>query len=433
MASLANDKNGRRRILFFDSDGRRKTLRLGKISKREADSVKTQVERLVHAKITRTAPPLETSHWLADIDGELAEKLTKFGLMERRQPARQSNPQPAAPTLGPFIDGYIEGRSDVKPNTREHLKRCRNHLVAFFGAERPLDAITQGDADEFRIHLRRSMAENTVRRICGRAKQFLRAAVRKRLIAESPFADMKGTGVGASDESRQHFITRDVAEKVLAACPDAQWRLLFALSRYGGLRCPSEHLALRWGDVNWELDRITVRSPKTEHHEGKGERVIPLFPELRPHLEAVWDEAPEGTEFVITRYRQRNCNLRTQLERIIRKAGLTPWPKLFQNLRASRATDLATQFPAFVAAKWLGHSPVIAAKHYQQVTDDHFNDATRKSGAKAAQQEAAMGGTASQNPSPPIKNPEEWHIPREIETWSAPPVGLEPSSAALAA
>ncbi len=34
----------------------------------------------------------------------------------------------------------------------------------------------------------------------------------------------------------------------------------------------------------------------------------------------------------MTRYRPRNCNLRTQLHCIIRKTALTPWPKLFQNL-----------------------------------------------------------------------------------------------------
>ena len=39
-----------------------------------------------------------------------------------------------------------------------------------------------------------------------------------------------------------------------------------ALSRYGGLRCPSEHLALKWSDVDWDKSRIRVPSPKTEHH-----------------------------------------------------------------------------------------------------------------------------------------------------------------------
>ena len=65
-----------------------------------------------------------------------------------------------------------------------------------------------------------------------------------------------------------YFLSREDSEKVLAACPDAEWRLIFALSRFGGLRCPSEHLALRWGDVDWEHNRMTVHSSKTEHYEG---------------------------------------------------------------------------------------------------------------------------------------------------------------------
>ena len=39
-----------------------------------------------------------------------------------------------------------------------------------------------------------------------------------------------------------------------------------AASRYGGLRCPSEHLALRWGDIDRERNRIRVTSPKSARH-----------------------------------------------------------------------------------------------------------------------------------------------------------------------
>ena len=79
--------------------------------------------------------------------------------------------------------------------------------------------------------------------------------------------------------------------------------MLFALSRYGGLRCPSKHLALNWADVDWERSRITRETPKTEHHEGGDPRVVPLFPELRPYLEECFEQAEPGTEHVITRYR----------------------------------------------------------------------------------------------------------------------------------
>ena len=130
-------------------------------------------------------------------------------------------------------------------------------------------------------------------------------------------------------------------KSVLDACPDAEWGLLFALSRYGGLHCPSEHLQLTWADIDWAAGKIRILSPKKEADDHGGERLIPIFPELRPHLEECFERAQSGTVHVVNRYRNSNANLRTRLGRIIRRAGLKPWPRLFHNLRASRETELA--------------------------------------------------------------------------------------------
>ncbi len=215
------------------------------------------------------------------------------------------------------------------------------------------------------------------------------------MIARNPFAGLKGA-VG-SNRSRDYFLTRADADKIIDACSDAQWRLIFALARYGGLRCPSEHLALRWEDIDWARDRISVRSPKTEHHEGGDSRWIPLFPELLPYL-LECSEHPEGDGVhVITRYRSAQQNLRTTFQKIIRRAGLTPWPKLFANLRSSRATELANEYPAHVAAAWLGHSTIVANKHYWQVTDDDFakavkgNAETTRNPTRLATQRSSVG------------------------------------------
>jgi hypothetical protein len=89
----------------------------------------------------------------------------------------------------------------------------------------------------------------------------------------------------------------------------------------------------------------------------------------------VYEQADPGSEYIITRYRQPNCNLRTQLQRIIQRAGLKPWPKLFHNLRATRETELAERFPIHVVCAWIGNSERIAQRHYLQVTDDHFAQA----------------------------------------------------------
>jgi len=337
-----------------------------------------------------------------------------------------------AATLGPFLTSYIKGRTDVKPLTIRHLNDARRNLIAYFGEEKPLADITPGDADDFRRNLLQRLGDNTVRRQCGRAKQFFRAAVRKRLICENPFGDMKGCGVQAN-RSRDYFISRQETAVVLEACPDAEWRLIFALSRFGGLRCPSEHLGLRWGDIDWERDRMTVQSPKTAHHEGGDSRLIPIFPEMRPYLEQVWEAAAPGTEFVVTRCRDGNVNLRTQLERIIRRAGLKPWPKLFQNLRATRETELAQTWPLHVVCAWIGNSTTVAAKHYLQVTDDHFRDATKPMvdvAQKAAQQAHAGHGRESQPTGPAHKKTPVLPVVASardiVQIYPVPPQGLEP-------
>jgi len=220
-------------------------------------------------------------------------------------------------------------------------------------------------------------------------------AVRRGLILSNPFEDLKASVKGNS--KRLYFVKREEAEKVLEACPDAQWRVIFALCRYGGLRCPSEVLSLRWQDVDWERNRILIHSPKTEHHEGGASRMVPLFPELVPYLREVFEQAKPGSEHVVTRYRSTNCNLRTQLQRIIAKAGLKTWPKLFQNLRSTRETELAETWPEHVVCAWIGNSKVVARKHYLQVTEEHFERAARFAGgtSKAAQNQA------QQNPAEP--------------------------------
>jgi hypothetical protein len=63
------------------------------------------------------------------------------------------------------------------------------------------------------------------------------------------------------------------------------------------------------------------------------------------------------------------------MDRIIQRAGLTPRPKAFQNLRASRASDLVKEHGVFLAARRLGHDTLVTQKHYWQVTDDDIDKA----------------------------------------------------------
>ena len=105
-----------------------------------------------------------------------------------------------------------------------------------------------------------------MRKHYGFAKHFFAQAIDHELIPANPFGKLVSAPVG--NAARQYFVTRVETTKILATAPDAEWQLIIALSRYGGLRCPSEHLALTWADVDWERNRMTVHSSKTARHAG---------------------------------------------------------------------------------------------------------------------------------------------------------------------
>ena len=130
-------------------------------------------------------------------------------------------------------------------------------------------------------------------------------------------------------------------------------------------------------------------------------RGVPIFAELRPFLEDVY-QTPEGSDFVLPSLQReaarlgdwRAVNLRTRFQKIVKKAGLTPWPRLWHNLRASRQTELTEQFPAHVVSAWLGNSERIAAQHYLQVLDSHFQKASKPAAQIPAQLASALSRIA---------------------------------------
>jgi hypothetical protein len=137
------------------------------------------------------------------------------------------------------------------------------------------------------------------------------------------------------------------------------------------------------------------------HLEDGGDRWVPIFPELRPHLEEVFELAEPGAFHVITRHRGTYLNLRTQLQRIIRRPGLTAWPKLFQNLRASRQAALAAEYPLQVLCDWIGNSEAVAEKHHLQVTESDFDGAAgsaAKGGAVSACRELSRDDQKGKTP-----------------------------------
>jgi len=368
MVTLSRDKWGAFEAQFTWPDGSAVSIPLGRLSERQAENVRYYVERLIVSSETAAIPSPVTTEWIARAPEELRKHLEWLGLVEVANRRR-------IPTLAEWLQEYIDSRSDVRPATRVLYRKTERYLLRFFGGEIRIDRITPADAKGFHIWMKttRGLSDATACLHCHKAKQFFRAAAKRRLIIENPFAGLR---LGrATNPRRLCFVTREEAEAVLKIFPTAEWRLIFALCRYGGLRCPSEVTRLRWEDVDWARKRFTVHGPKTERYRDGGVRQVPIFPELLPHLQALLKQAKKGAEYVITRYRRPDQNLGTYLRSIVLRAGLKPWPRLTRNLRSTRETELAEDYPLHVVAAWMGHTRRIATKHYLQATESHYEKA----------------------------------------------------------
>ena len=112
MASVVKRPNGHKWVQFFDDEGRRKTLRLGKASIREANAFNTKVEQLLSAQAAGIDPSVDVVRWLDELPDKIHERIIRCGLASRM--LGRDVPK----KLGEFIDWYIANRP-AKPKTKE--------------------------------------------------------------------------------------------------------------------------------------------------------------------------------------------------------------------------------------------------------------------------------------------------------------------------
>ena len=211
------------------------------------------------------------------------------------------------------------------------------------------------------------LAEATVTGHVKNIKAVLNWAVRQDWLTKSPAAEIpKGS---FRNREKDRFITRSEYGKLLEACPNQEWRTIIALARIGGLRCPSELKRLRWKDI--VQDRFTVHSPKTEHHDGRDKRVVPLFDELRAELE----KHEKTTEYVVHGFQGRSWNLNVPFQEIAERAGLGKIVCPFVNMRRSRANEVLRRHGEAMERQWIGHSWDVMEKHYLLQLDEDFTKA----------------------------------------------------------
>ena len=378
MTRVVTRQNGTREVRFKNAKGKDCCLRLGKIPKRDCESIQRHIKHIVSRQIANAEIDPIVSQWLAGVTDKLHAKLVKHELAAQRI----AEETPVVWTLGPWIEKYIT-ESGVKGSTKEQLGSAGQTLSCFFGRDRALNTITISDAANYRIWMEtkgdlrskelKGLALNTVRKKMGRAKQFFKYAIEQGLIDSDPFRKENST-VG-SNPANWVFIDAQIVEKIISKIECEDLKIMFAFARFAGMRSHETRIQ-RWDHIDLVNKRMTVRSYK--NHKVGEELVLrecPIFPELLPHLVRAREMAQSGSALVVNKY-SHNQNVHQKAIEAVEQAGFEPWVEPWQNLRRSKSTELKAKFPQADITKWIGNTEAVAIKHYFMPLESNFQAAT---------------------------------------------------------
>lgn len=368
MAYVYKHKRGGWYLCITLPAGNRARIYLGQVNKQTAENIARKVSLVLATNRLSEPPPPDVAAWFAALAlnrSSLLDRLDAHGILQQwTRPA-------AAPTVETTWTAYLAKRTDYAAGTIKGWRTAWRHVQPRFGS-RTIDSITVADAKDFARDLAQTVASTHAEKIVNRLAMVFADAVDAELLASNPFSSVRIAG--ATDKTKREYVAEEIATQVIEGFAHLEGQTLFALARWCGLRVPHEPLAIRWQDVDWDRERLTIPAgTKT------GFRVVPLFSIPLRHLRELAEHAPDGATFIFQKARQSAATeWRRWLEAAIRAAHVEPWQHLWTNLRRSCRTDLEDQFPSHVCDAWLGHSSRVAKDHYLLVTEDHWKQAKQQ-------------------------------------------------------
>ena len=387
---------------------------------------------------------------LEKITPKIKEQLTRVGLL--RQPK-------SIPRFSEFAAEFVSQKlaaREIKPRTARAYRGIIKVFVECVG-DLKVNEITEETINTFKAERSKNAASSTVGTDLKRVKGVIRHAIKKKWLADDPFADviipaqiLEPEKVDAQDA----LLDAQALDHLMDSSPNLEWRILISIIRWTGCRL-AEALILRWDDILWDTDEIKMRSPKTVKNK-KSVRIMPLWQHLKHDLNVLWDATPDGTghilngilnlsekpEFEISdpvtgeviREGRYETNAQTTFKKIIERAGLEVWPQPFHAIRGFRRNELErSDYRATDIDAWLGHDARTAARHYSRSSQkDRQRAAVDPNSGCGEIVVARCPRTASDRPT---KNPKPFNSPKKQRSESqrgdadlakVHPIGFEP-------
>ncbi len=340
---------------------------------------------------------------LSEVEGKIEEhylELKYSGMIITAKMIRNKmvgkGPTLSATTLMKFIDQFIEEIShkpqDYTPQTVQHFRATKEHLIKFFKSmainDVPLKGVNRNLLDRFEtyllsttnVQLGRPMKRNTANRYLIKLKVVMNNAYRKELIEKNPFV---GFRIKHAYTKKVHLTSDEIKLIKNHSLGDnpalIRVRDIFMFSVYTGLRY-TDAQNLKHKSVEMQEDGnywITIEQEKTDD---------PLHIPLLAEAEKIYLKYKDRFElkgYVLPRLSNQKVNLNLKL--MGEMVGLQK--KLNHHVaRHTFATTIMLEQGIDIKAvsKLLGHTSMRTTEIYAQVTRKQLSDVAARLNKKSA-------------------------------------------------
>ena len=313
------------------------------------------------------------------------EKVKEY--YQRREEAKHKGVYPEM-LFTDFADNWYElniKNADISKRSKDDYKGyVYSNIIPYF-KDYKLCNITEDDCQRF-MNQYVGYSKPHVSKIRMTLRRIMRKAKKQKLISDNPAEDIVLPEV---TQGKRRPITDEERKLILETAKTHYAGTMFLTMLYCGLR-PIEIRNLKWEDIDFENDVLTVTKSKTKAGEG---RLLPIPPQLRT---ALLEHKLKGqnNEWVFVRYKNHKlpmdtnafyhawhsfyhqmdiANGATVYRNQIIKSTLAPDFEPYL-LRHTFCTDCqAAGVPLNVAKEWMGHSDIlVTSKIYTHMVDEVF-------------------------------------------------------------
>jgi integrase len=264
---------------------------------------------------------------------------------------------------------YTEQERACKPSTLRDYRNMVNRLNRSF-AKRPVESITRQELEQWKAATiaERRMTNRTLQKYLIALNGIFKRAMRVWNLPYNPAADVERPRL-----PRGGNIDVFSGEEVMAlvrAAESEQDAGLFLTAAFTGLR-QGELLALRWRDVDFELDLIRVRRNYTHGGEGTPksgrERAVPMMAEVAQTLARLGqrDRFTAPDDLVFASRLGGHLSVKHLLERYYDALERAELRRLrFHDLRHSFGTHAIRVADPREVMEWMGHADLKTTQMY---------------------------------------------------------------------